>query len=409
VNWQLARYFFGTALATFADRLTQLQLLSAVVMSGPDGQGLGSNTLSLLMPFVLFSYGLGAQADSRDSRKLLLVATAARGLLVLSVPTIFTSFGATGSLVPISIFAISIGIVIGTLSEVTLLPRLVLTFSDLRKANAISLLVATASTLAAVTVAPFLTEMWLPHETLRLSAIFYFLAMFCFWTIPRQTIETQPRHSNDTEELANLIKAKKGSISLFRMLFLTQVAHSFFYCLLLVFCLQNTQFNNGQASNMFTNIALGLMSGSIASLTFLKRYRPGSMIGLGTLLSALACLVFIIAGNTGAALKMFLLTMGTASGITLVSIQLLLEKKFNRHVRGKIYGAILALSTAIFVLSAVTVEQLTVQYSVFTIVKILAASWLIYTSVIAASSNGLKSRWRKRRLRQKSKLSSKTA
>jgi predicted MFS family arabinose efflux permease len=409
VNWQLARYFLGTGLATFADRLAQVQLLSAVVMSGPDGQGLGSNTLSLLMPLVLFSYGFGALADRRDNRKLLFIATAARGLLVLSIPTILSTFGATGMIIPICIFAISTCIVSAGILDITLMPRLMLSPKQLRKANAISLFATTAATLASVSIAPFLSDVWLPHETLRLAAIFYFIAMFLFWTLDRRKTEIAPRKLNDTEELDSLFKVRRSSISLFRLQFLTYVAHCFFYCLLLVFCLQNTQFNNAQASSLFTNIALGFMSGTIASLTFLKRNKPSSLIGYGTSLSALACLLFIIIGNTTGALKIFLLTVGTAGGITIVSSLCLMQKEFNQNVRGKVYGAILCLSTAVYALTAVAVEQITVQYSAFTILKILASAWLIFALIAALSSHGLKNRWHRARHKRKSKLSSKTA
>ncbi len=409
VNWQLVRYFLGTGLTTFADRSAQVQLLSTVVMSGPDGQGLGSNTLSLLMPFVLFSYALGALADNQDNRKLLIATTLVRGLLVLSIPTILTSFGATGVIVPLSMFALSACIAISTILDFALLPRLAIGTKQTRTANAISLFTITAATLAAVSVAPLLADIWLPHETLRMAAILYFLAMCLFWTMDRSKTKILPRSVNDTQELANVFKIRKGSISVFRLGFFAYVGHGIFYCLFLIFCIQNTQLNNAQSSNIFATLAWGFLSGIFASLTFFKSFKPSALIGYSTALAATACLLFATAGNNTISLRIFLLIMGTTGATTLICINSLLQKEFNCNVRGKVYGAILCLATATYTLAAVGVEQVTSHYSALTIVRVMAAGWLTFVVLVAIGSNGIKTRWRKALRERKSKLSGNSA
>ena len=409
MNWQLARYFLGTGLATFADRSAQVQLLSTVVMSGPDGQGLGSNTLALLMPSVLFSYALGALADNQDNRRLLITTTLIRGLLVLSIPTILTSLGATGFIVPLSIFALSTCIVICTILDFTLPPRLTVGTKQLRTANAISLMTITAATLAAVSSAPMLSEIWLPHETLRMTAILYFIAMFFFWTLDRTRTKILPRSINETKELANVFKIRKGSISLFRLGFFSYVGHGIFYCLFLVFCIQNTQLNNAQSSNIFATLASGFLAGAFVSLTFFRKIKPSVLIGYSTAMAALACLVFVVAGSNSTSLRTFLLVMGTTGATTLICMNSLLLKEFNSNVRGKVYGAILCLATSTYTLAAVGVEQVATHYSALTIVRVMAAGWLAYVVLVSLSSNGIKTRWRKARRQHRSKLSSKTA
>ncbi|MBS1954040.1 MAG: MFS transporter [Cyanobacteria bacterium SZAS-4] len=409
MNWQLVRYLLGTGLTTFADRSAQVQLLSTVVMSGPDGQGLGSNTLSLLMPFVLLSYALGALADNQDNRKLLIYTTLIRGLLVLSVPTILTLFGATGVIVPSSIFTLSACVAICTILDFALLPRLSDSSKQLRTANAISLFTITAATLAAVSIAPTLSDIWLPHDTLRVAAVLYFVAMCLFWTMDRTKTKILPRAVNQTRELANVFKVRKGSISIFRLGFFTYVGHGIFYCLFLIFCIQNTQLNNAQSSNIFAILAWGFLSGVVASLTLLRRFKTSSLIGYSTALSALACLLFATAGNNYTALRLFLLIMGTTGATTLICINTLLQREFNCNVRGKVYGAILCLATATYTLATVGVEQITTHYAALTIVRVMAAGWLVFVVLVAISSNGLKTRWRKARCERKSRLSGNSA
>ncbi len=408
VNWQLVRYFLGTWLTTFADRSAQVQLLSTVVMSGPDGQGLGSNTLSLLMPFVLFSYALGALADNHDNRKLLIAITLVRGLLVLSIPTILTSFGATGAIVPLCIFALSTCIAICTILDFALLPRLSNGTRKMRTANAISLFTTTTAILAAVSIAPLLSDIWLPHDTLRMAAVFYFVAMCLFWTMDRTKTKIFPRSVNDTEELANVFKIRKGSISMFRLGFFAYVGHGIFYCLFLIFCIQNTQLNNAQSSNIFATLAWGFLSGIVASLTFFRRFKISALIGYSTALAAIACLLFATVGSNSTSLRIFLLIMGTTGATTLICINSLLQREFNRNVRGKVYGAILCLATATYTLAAVGVEQVTTHYSALTIVRVMAAGWLSFVILVAINSNGIKTRWRKARSKRKSKLSGKS-
>lgn len=409
MNWQLARYLFGTGVATFADRLAQVQLLSTVVMSGPDGQGLGSNTLALLMPFVLFSYGFGALVDSRDNRKLLIFTSALRGLLMIGIPTVLVSFGATGIIIPSTIFALCMCTVSSSILDFALVPRLLSRFEQSRSANAALLLVNTSATLSAVVCAPALAEIWLPHESLRVAALMYFLAMVFFWSMSRSSTAALSPIGGDQQDLAKLFRVKKGSIALFRMSFILQLAHGIFFSLFLVFCIQNTQFNNAQISNIFATLATGFIAGAIASLTFLRRTKPSRLIGYSTLCTALACLIFIAIGNTSSLLRLFLLTVGTAGATTLISINSLMQKEFGANVRGKVYGAILSLTAAVYTLTAVGIEQITIQYSAHTIIKIICGAWLFCVGFTAITSTGLKARWHKARRKGKSKLSSKTA
>lgn len=361
------------------------------------------------MPFVLFSYALGSLADNQDNRKLLIITTLVRGLLVLSIPTILTSLGATGAIVPLSIFALSTGIVICTILDFAILPRLANGTKLLGKANAISILTTTAATLAAVSMAPFISEIWLPHDTLRMAAILYFVAMLLFSTLDRKRTKILPRSINQTEELANLFKIRKGSISVFRLGFFTYVGHGIFYCLFLVFCIQNTQLNNAQSSNIFATLALGFLAGAFARLTFFRQLKPSTLIGYSTALAAVACLLFASAGSNSTSLRTFLLIIGTTGATTLICMNSLLQREFNCNVRGKVYGAILCLATATYTLAAVGVEQVTTHYSAVTIVRVMAAGWLSYAVLVALSSNGLKRRWRKARREHRSKLSSKAA
>lgn len=377
-------------------------------MSGPDGQGLGSNTLSLLMPFVLFSYGFGAIVDRQDNRKLLLITSIIRGLMVLSIPTILTSFGATGFIIPSSIFALSASTVLCSILDFAMVPRLAKS-NQLRSANALLFFTTTIATLAAVSVAPFLFDIWLPHETLRLAAIFYFVALFFFWTLDRAKTQNAPRSANDTEELAAAFKMRKGSIALFRLGFLASVPHGIFYCLFLVFCIQNTQLNNAQASKIFATISFGFIAGAVATLTFLKQWKGSALLGYCTALAAIACLSFAALGSNTTALRIFLIAIGTAGATALVTTNTIVQKEFNKNVRGKVYGAILSLTAAIYTLTAVAVEQVTIQYSAFTIIRVIAAAWLGYVVLVCFTSAGLKTRWRRLRRKHDSKLSSKTA
>lgn len=409
MNWQLARYLFGTGLATFADRLAQVQLLSTVVMSGPDGQGLGSNTLALLMPFVLFSYGFGALVDGRDNRKLLIITSALRGVLLIGIPTILMSVGATGIIIPATIFVLCTCTVICIILDFALVPRLLSRLGLSRSANAAVLLVNTTATLTALMCAPALAEIWLPQESLRVAALLYFLAMVIFWTLNRSLTASPTSEVDGQQDLTNLFRIKKGSVALFRLSFLAQLTHGIFFSLFQVFCIQNTQFNNAQALNIFATLATGFISGAIASLTFLRRTKPSHVLGYCSLASTIACLLFIAIGNNSSALRLFLLTVGTAGATTIISVNSLMQKEFSANVRGKVYGAILSLTAAVYTLTAVAVEQITIQYSALTIIKIICGAWLFCVGLAAVTSTGLKVRWHKLRRKRESKLSSKTA
>lgn len=378
-------------------------------MSGPAGEGLGSNTLSLLLPYLIFSYGLGALADRSDNRRLLIAVTLVRGLLLLIIPTVLTSFGATGIIIPMSIFSLSACTVLSSILDFAILPRLAINNQQLRRANATVVSITTCSTLAAVSIAPVLSEVCLPNESLRIAALFYFVAMVIFWMLDRSKTEIAVRSEGATEELSNLFKTKKGSISIFRLSFLAYAAQGIFYSLFLVFCIQNTQFNNGAASNIFATLAFGFLAGAVSLLTFLKKFKPSSLLGYSTICGAISCIFFLALGNTPWALKVFLLSIGTVCATILISINMLLQKEFNANVRGKIIGAILSLTAAIYTVAAFAIEQITIQFSAFTIIKIVAGAWLVLVSLALLSSRALQNRWRRARQKNKSKLSSKTA
>jgi fucose permease len=233
--------------------------------------------------------------------------------------------------------------------------------------------------------------------------------MFFFWTLDRTKTKVFPRSINETEELANVFKIRKGSISVFRLGFFAYVGHGIFYCLFLVFCIQNTQLNNAQSSNIFATLACGFLSGAFASLTFFRRIKPSALIGYSTALAAMACLFFVTVGSNSTSLRIFLIIMGTTGATTLICMNSLLQREFNCNVRGKVFGAILCLATSAYTLAAVGVEQVATHYSAVTIIRVMAAGWLSYVILVALSSNGLKSRWRRTRRQHQSKLSSKAA
>jgi predicted MFS family arabinose efflux permease len=390
VNWQLARYLTGTGLATFADRLAQVQLLSTVVMSGPDGQGLGSNTLSLVLPFVLFSYAIGSVVDRTNNRKLLITVTVARALLVLSIPTILTSLGATGPIIPLCISTLCACIAFSTITNFGVIPRLVTAHTQLRSANAASLLTAATATLFAVSISPFLAEIWLPHETLRFASVLYFIAMFFFWTIDNTRTKTISAAADDIKEVAKALHENNGVISIFRLALFAHIGHGLFYCMFLVFCLQNTQLNNAQSFNIFATIALGFLAGAVASMTWIKQIKASSTIGFSTMAAAIACLLFSILGSNATWMRIFLLIMGTTGATALIAIDLLLQRQFDHKVRAKIYGAIVCLSAAAYTIAIVGVEQIATRYSALTILRGIAVGWLSYAFLVALSSKKLK-------------------
>ncbi len=391
VNWQLARYLTGTGLATFADRLAQVQLLSTVVMSGPDGEGLGSNTLALLLPFVLFSYAFGAQADRHDNRKLLISITVVRALLVLIIPTMLMSLGATGPIIPLSVFALCTCSAFCSVLNFGIIPSLAIDPKHLRPANAAALLTTTTATLAAVSTTPFLSEIWLPHETLRFAAIVYFVAMFFYWTLDRSKTQKIQIVSNDTMEVATFFKIHRNAISIFRLGFFLHFGHGVMFWLFLVFCLQNTQLNNAQSFNLFAAIAVGFVIGSVLSLTFTKHFRGSSLIGYSTLIAAASCTIFVLLG-TNLWMRYFLIIIGTTGATTLIAIDAIMQKFFNGKLRAKVFGAILCLSTGGFAIATVCTEQLTTHYSALTILRGIAAGWLIYTLLVVLTSKKLRNK-----------------
>ncbi len=378
-------------MATFADRLAQMQLLSTVVMSGPDGQGLGSNTLALLLPFVLFSYGFGAQVDRHDNRKLLISVTVVRALLVLIIPTLLTWIGATGPIIPLSVFALCSCIAFCSVLNFGIVPRLATEPQKLRQANAATLLTTTAATLAAVSATPFLSDIWMPHETLRFAAIVYFIAMYFYWTIDRSKTQKILVVSNDTQAVATFFKIHRHAISIFRLGLFLNFGHGVMFWLLLVFCLQNTQLNNAQSFNLFAAVAVGFVTGSVLSLTFTKHFRGSSLITYSTLIAAASCTVFVILG-TNLWMRYFLLIIGTTGATTLVTIDSIMQKVFNSKLRAKVYGAILCLSTGGFAITTVCLEQLTTHYSAITILRATAAGWLIYTLFVLLASKKLRNK-----------------
>ncbi|HEY9677424.1 MAG TPA: MFS transporter [Drouetiella sp.] len=409
MNWQLARYLIGSGIATLADRLAQIQLLSIIVMAGPDGQGLGSNTLALLLPSVLFAYVFGTFIDKNDQRKFLISTTLLRGIFLLTLPTVLTMTGATGPTIPLSIFILSSFIAADVITNFAIIPKLVTASIQLRRTNAFVLIMNGAITLFVILQAPSLADYWLPHESMRLCAALYFAAMCSFWAIDRSKTKPAVITSNDMKELAEFFQTKTGAISLFRLGFFTHVGHLIFYALFLVFSLQNTQLSNAQSVSLYTSAAVGFCVGGLLSLTFFNNFKASSVLALGTLIQALNCVIFAASGNSNLALKIFLFLAGTTGATTIIAIDTLLQKKMSANVRAKIYGAIVCLSAGAYTIAAVGVEQIATQYAAVTIFRATAAGWLAYATVVALGSNALRRKMFKPKMKALEKQASKTA
>lgn len=412
MNFQFARYLLGSAMAVVADRLTQVQLLSLVVLSGPDGQGLGSNTLYLLLPYILFSYAFGVLVDSTNLRKLLVATSALRGLAVLAAPTILTAMAAWSPLIPGFIFVLSICLSLSAILDFTVCPLLASSKRDWGAANAARLLASTLATMLAINVAPIVSVMWLPHETLRIAALFYFTSMFLYWTLNRQKLEV-PNFDKDgasgqtsqVQMLASFFKSKASAITMFRLSFGVLTLSGIFYELFLVFCLQNTQLNNAQSITMFSAVALGSIAGGFSAVKLLKVYRPSLIIGYSLLIASVACLLCSFFPLNGILVRVFLTIMGTTSATSIAAIDTLIQRIFAAPLRGKIFGALLSLTALVFTAATLSVEQITMHYSAQTIVRMVSASWLVLAIVGAFTSSGFKKRWRQARRRKISQRS----
>ena len=379
VNWQLAKYLAGTALSTFADRLAQIQLLSIVVLSGPAGEGLGSNTVSLLLPFVLLSYALGAQADRFSKRKSLVVISILRVLIVLVIPTILVTLGAAGPIIPLCIFILCSCIAFCSTLNFAIAPELTNKF---KKANACILLTMTAATLAAIAVSPFISEIWLPYETLRFAAIVYFIAMFAFWTM--RTTSENKRPGNDLQQVMLHFRSHKLALGFFRLAAFLHFGNIFVYSMLLIFSLQNTQLNNTSAVNLFASIATGFAAGAILMLGPFRSVRASRLISNSTVVAAILCGAFGLFGSLDW-LKYFLIALGTAHATILITMDSITQSSFAPHIRGKVYGAMISLASAAVLMAIVLVEQVTIRYSAVTIIRFVCLGYGVFTILLGAS------------------------
>lgn len=379
VNWQLAKYLAATALSTFADRLAQIQLLSIVVLSGPAGEGLGANTVSLLLPFVLLSYALGAQTDKFSKRKSLIMISMIRALLVLVIPTILVTLGAAGPIIPVCIFLLCCCTAFCASLNFAIVPELT---SRFRKANASILVTATVATLAAIAISPFIIEIWLPYETLRFAAIIYLIAMFAFWTMRSNGKKINPT-GNDLQQVVSHFRSHKLALGLFRLAYFLYFGNILLYSMLMIFTLQNTQLNNASAVNLFTAIATGFAAGAILMLGPLRSLRASRLISISTVAATILCVAFGLLGSLDW-LKYFLIALGTAHATILISVDAVMQSAFAAHIRGKVYGAMLSLAYAGVLLAILIVAQVTTRYSALTIMRFICLEYILFNIILGA-------------------------
>ena len=371
MNRQLAKYLSATFLATFADRLAQFQLLSIVVLSGPDGSGFGINTFALLFPLIIWGFGAGALADWLNKRKLLVVASIARAALTLMIPTALIGTGAVGPEIAGFLFLLVSITVLSWVTGFGIVPEI---DAKLRSANACSMLVAMVATACALVVNLNLNDLWLPTYNLRFAALLYLAAAIVFSTVKR--VQVPVHKAQCMQKHSSLIMLGGAQKALFKTLYFLYFTNALPFYMMLSMYLQNSPLNNGTILELFASIATGFACGAILMLAFGKHLASSGQIFWNVLLNIALCLSFSIWG-TAWSTKPFLILLGMLNAVVLIHIDTLAQRIIPPPARAKVYGASMAMSGIGYTLATLVFEQLAVRYSTVTTLQTFSLTLLI--------------------------------
>jgi len=351
----------ASSISALADRLAQMQLLSIVVLSGPGGEGFGSKSIVLLLPFLLLAAPAGFMADKWDRRRSQIALSLLRALLVLSVPTLLTYQLASTTTVTVCLFCLLSFVAVSIPSYLVSLQE---NSKNTIAVYAGAMLLDLLATIAAVFIFATLSNFSFPHETLRICAIFYLISMFIWWTT-RARAPVQPGNVS----FLGYIKMHKFAAPCLRLIFLCDALCGLLYINFYLFCLQNVQLANEDTGKIFLTIACGFLSGTLIAIW---SKTPAKQMLKFFLLESLIIYAFFCAAGSHELLLAFSFLAGLSGACVFLHANAQAQKLVPRQLRGQVIGARISVTTAILLASSLSAEQLAIRYSGLTLMKILS-------------------------------------
>ena len=377
LNAESAKSLAAAALSALADRLAQFQLLSLIVLSGPAGEGFGSKSVVILIPFIFMSIPAGLLADRLQKRRILIASNLLRALLVLGLPTLFSYQLPSSTSVSVCIFALLSLIALSVSPYLTLLQLQVMRRDKAEIGNRASnadlaytaaILVDLAATALIVSVFPLLSTIWMPQETLRICTVAYLVSMFGWWM-------TKPVAKTSGETIARYFVRHSYALPALRLQCICDALCGLLYVDFYLFCLQGIQLGNEDTTKLFLCILAGFFFGALISIirvASIMSTMPDRQLIKWLLLQTLILCSFFAWAGTHQLVGPFAFFAGLSSASLFLRSNLQTQKLVPIHLRGQFTGARICLSTTILLASALSAEQMALRYSGLTVMKILS-------------------------------------
>lgn len=378
-NPEFLKLWVGQIISYLGDRITQMALLGWLIASSQKtGAEMARITFFNMLPSFLLGHVAGALADRISRKRIMIVSDLMRATLVFTIALIILRYNGSSVFVYPLVFLAGICSAFFYPAKLSIIPNLVKP-EELQAANALSTVTGMIATLLGTYVAGALIEKLGFSAGFFINGITYLISALAILWIQYKPIEvTTPTLNSssfnlmqDFNKTVNYLRAHRKTWNLILLSTFLSFLSSFFYIALTVLAVDYFNLGTGGVGKLLTMLGVGMMMGSFAAVFLRKWFCAVDLLSLSFFVIFVTTLTAEVVKNYTLA-WLWLILLGSANSIILVTVDTLLQRISPNRFRGKIFGFRSVLTNAVFLLSLLGVSEILRLASPFAVFKVLA-------------------------------------
>lgn len=381
------RYLWtGQLVSALGDRLTQMGILTFVMVSSADKGGkMALITFFSLLPFLLFGPLFGAIADRYSRKNLMIFADIMRAAFVLLIPFIWVNTHSV-SLTVFWFFLLGSLTALFTPAKLSIITNI--TDKDiLLEANSlivstgmVATLVGTLIAGAVIKIAGIRPAFYINSITYIISALFILRIIYPKPKHEEETLDnTYPSLFSDIKAGINYILRHRLMLRLILLSCIFSLVSSFAYIMILNYGATALKQKSLGMGALLSSAGLGMVLGSIILIKRKDKVKYDRALYLSFFIVGIFSLAFLIRPGFYHSL-IILFCAGIGSAILTITLDTIFHRATPEELKGKIFAARGVVTNVVFLLSLLLVGAL-IKYLAVTVIFGLVGILGVFTSL----------------------------
>ena len=379
-NLQFDKLFLTQLLSHFSDAIMQFVLIAILLSQSSNiGKEIALTLFAFLLPQFLFSPFTGALCD-KFSRKIILSTSAIFRALVLIIFLYSISTNEMHStMIYLTSFTIGCASAFFYPAKMSILPNIVES-SQLKFANALNSTIGTIAMLFGAFVCNFLINKTSIDTTIKIIAACYLFAgitaAFIKLINNSKCKQTTISIVNDMKTAFNYLKSHKKALYLVMLSICIQFIVAAFSNNLNTLITDYYKLEFSDLTYLRTMLGIGIITGILLTIYFARLLKVLHIFALGFVILCVTLFTANLCTTINSA-WIWLMPIGIADAMVIITLDTILQKVSPDRVRGKIFGFNLTLNTLSFLIATALIAFSSSNINPLLTFKIIAVVSLV--------------------------------